>query len=162
MTQADKMQIIAGAMEEKHKIEIEEDGNWIPLNYDKDRYHFILNNHKAYAPMYNISELLMHEIRIAKQIPLLSDADADFAEKYLPKDWFLARNIDSEMYIFSMKPVKGMTSFCWTSNFYETQSYWLNLLPTYPTFSGVKWEDEDCFTVQELLDYYRESKVKIT
>ena len=166
MTQIEKMELFIRAM--KREVEIEArttsfpDTMYFPLHWNVGIAKFEI--FEGSVTQWSIQELLRNsmEIRIAKSLPLLSDADAEFAEKYLPKDWFLVRNFGHEMYIFSMKPVKGMTSLCWVSNYYETESFWLNLLPTYPAFAGVKWVDVDCFTVQEMLDSYRENKAKTT
>lgn len=90
---------------------------------------------------------LQYELRIKKSIPLLSPEDLDFSEKYLPHDWWITRDKDGELFIYQSKPDK-------------LNSQWKNISSCarlgrpyiIPQFTDVKWEDDYCYTVQELID----------
>lgn len=151
MTQIEKMELFIRAMKREVEIEYKSLGNWHLLTWkaDNKRFHTKMNS-------WGIGELLADdiEIRIAKSLPLLSDADADFAEKYLPHDWWIARDDTKLLYVYNKKPYRNERGY-WVE--YDCTSL-INSKLKFPKFEAIKWENDDCYTIQELLDYYKAHK----
>ena len=91
------------------------------------------------------------EIRVIQKLPLLSYEDASFLQ-WLPKDWYIAiDSIGNAIYIYESKPYKKYT-MAWSSDDYDTELKW------HPPLLEIKWENDTCYTIQELLDNYKENK----
>ena len=158
MTQSEKLRIIADAYEGKVNIEVFFKKKWCLLNKSKlqsDRMYFETIDRELNFEMYSL--MYHYNFRIAKSLPMLSDADADFAEKYLPHDWWITKDEDMKSYveIHNIKPKRDADMWIQGSN---AKQILVQLIFNFPEFESIKWENDDCYTIQELLDNYKENK----
>lgn len=65
--------------------------------------------------------------------------------KNINKDYkWIARDVDGQLFVYSDKPIK-LTN-CWGRYRYESSLYVYSHL-----FTGVKWEDEEPYLIEDLL-----------
>lgn len=147
----EKLDLLSEAVQGNKKIEYKylPSAPWELLKLEDDASSFV----DASGITMTIERLLGKEIREARNIPLLSDEDAKFAEKYLPHDWWIARQKQGHLMIFKKKPIRGEDSYTAT----HTAIHGINV-STFPKFESIKWENDDCFTVSELLEKYNERR----
>ena len=86
--------------------------------------------------------MVTHTIRSIPKLPKLTDEEKEFL-KWFPQDWYISKD-DYNVYLNSEKPKK-----CSSHWFEGGERYGLNM-PTFPKFDGIKWSDEDCYTIGEL------------
>ena len=162
MTQIEKMELFIRAMKREVELEFKpnyrQDGKepWVKLMWDEELNVFFVKGTERFWNMANVLSKYC-ELRIAKSLPLLSDADADFAEKYLPHDWWITKDEDMKscVEIHNIKPKRDADMWIQGSN---AKQILVQLIFNFPKFESIKWENDDCYTIQELLDYYKENK----
>ena len=88
---------------------------------------------------YTLTELLWER----KEIPQLTE-DEKVILRNVPKHYeWIARDIDGCLYVYASKPKKGITMW--------EDSGGLPMIPFYHLFQFIQWEDEEPYSIEELL-----------
>lgn len=150
---AETLRIIADALEGKVKLEILDQGKWQGIHPSKSDGEFNLDSDPFIGGTYVQLIKGTTQFREAVVIPMLTTADAYFAEWYIPKDYYLARDNDRLLHAFSAKPVKMISMWCVKDP--DAKEIPLSVL-NFPVFGKISWKDPECYTVLELLQNYHE------
>ena len=139
----DKLELIARAICGEIKIEVyaKNLSDWYTLDYYEDGEF-----HTYHVGTWSIGYLMENNIRKVKKLPLLSQDECDFLE-WFPQRWWLTRDKDGKMVAHLDKPFKNICA--WTSQVSEK-------IPFHPAFIEIKWSDEDCYTIGELIAHAQE------
>ena len=107
------------------------------FNEDLTNCHNLFDIIKVYQD-YTCKKLLWER----KEKPILTE-DEKVILKNLPKEYkWIARDIDGCLYVYASKPKKGITMW---------ESDGLPMIPFVHLFQFIKWEDEEPYSIEELL-----------
>jgi len=149
MTLSDKLVLIVSAIKGEIKIESRFKGKtisseWLELKWIESTKMF----GAAHNNVFTIDDLLndCEDIRSIPKLPLLTEEECEFL-KWFPKEWWIARDNNKKLFIFEGKPNRSQIEWIWTRG---------DLVPLKRCllqFSNIKWSDEDCFTIGDLIEY---------
>jgi len=107
---------------------------------------FVIND-----TFFTVNDLMRNyfEIREVKKLPLLTQDECEFL-KWFPQDWWIAKDEDNLIGIYEIKPAKDES--CWES--WNGDDVYMTY---HPLFESIKWSDEDCYTIGELIKYSKEN-----
>ena len=147
MTTAEKLRFIADRMEDGKEFVCKGtvyrwDNQEFMFTYTEQRYKGFCG-HIAL-----ISDTDAFDFLLKPTLPELSADDIAFLK--LAKDcgygeWWIARDKDKTLALFKTKPKK-------MNNFWEFVSNPFADLPIHSPLLNIKWEDDDCYTVNQLLE----------
>ena len=108
------------------------------FNKDLTHYHNAFDIMKVYKD-YTCKELLWER----KEKKLVVSEDEKAILRNVPKHYkWIARDIDGRLYIYASKPKKGLTIWVDTG---------LSMASFDHLFNFIKWEDEEPYSIEELL-----------
>lgn len=137
MTKSEKLRIIADAWDGKRAIEVFMHGCWARLCIYPDGWDTTNDEH-----LRDFKEIFDYEVRIIK--PLLTQEECMFL-KYIDPSWYLSRGRNGVLGASEANPADGLVG----KRYIELKGF--------PPFEEIKYMTNHYYTIQELLDYYKET-----
>jgi hypothetical protein len=145
MNITEKIFLISKAIAGEVQIEKKYEGkhmtsSWHELSWDAEHQMF-----QSYACFWSVTDLLDKEmeLRITPKLPKLTQDEKDWLVVF-PQDHYITKSRTNSIHIHKYKPEKNEFNGTWHSA----------PCPTYvqyrPPFYGLRWEDDDCYTIEEL------------
>lgn len=107
----------------------------------------IYTNYSELVPIFRVKQMMDHYLK--KDI-MISD-DEYFVLKNINDDYkYIARDQSRDLYIYSIKPNKG--SKVWSATICKNIAFFASL------FQFIKWEDEEPYSIKELINTYEKEK----
>jgi len=155
----ENLELLARAIRGEIKIEIGvinyPENGWLSLKWLEVKWDSITKSFIDGEVQFLISGLVSdsYTIREVKKLPLLTSDECEFL-KWFPQGYWIARDGNGYIYVYSKKPNKDEEEWCdheWNSH---------KRIDDYITlkFDGIQWSDEDCYTIGELIEYAKENK----
>jgi hypothetical protein len=139
----DKFMLISKAISGETQIEMYCRDTWNIMTYDGRLFG------DENGDFFRISELLdRYEIRATRKLPLLTDEECEFL-KHFREYYYVAKDKDGTIRVWEIKPKR--TVGCWSFNMGNEDDY-SNMEVCGFDFEGIKWSDEDCYTIGELIE----------
>ena len=148
MTTAEKLRFLADRME---------DGKEFTVSGYVGKFRYVVcgliieltYNGKKITVGLDIEDLIIGELSIVSNVPRLSADDSAFLK--LAKDcgygeWWIARDRDGTVVLFHRKPTMAEGNHWWSR--FENACFPLHI---HSPLLNIKWEDDDCYTVNQLL-----------